>query len=69
MHGNGVLPNDFGGASRFFLQVQHEDAQLGMERASGDCPCEVCGKPFRDHPVDGRATYLNVLCDGRRVKL
>jgi hypothetical protein len=56
-------------ASRFFLQVQHEDAQLEMLRASGDCLCEACGRPYREHPVDGRATYLNVLCDGRRVKL
>ena len=45
------------------------------ERACGDCLCDVCGRPYFDHPMDwrvigyGNVPFLNVLCDGRRVKL
>jgi len=59
--------------SRFFLQVQ---AEFDVERASGDAICGECGKPYRGHPLDhhqrehpGGDPYLNVLCDGARVKL
>lgn len=39
-------------------------------RASGDAVCEVCNFPFKDHPIDnGSSSFLNVLCNGRRVKL
>lgn len=44
------------------------------ERASGDYLC-VCGQPYFAHPMDwrvigyGHVPFLNVLCDGRRVKL
>lgn len=44
-------------------------------RASGECTCEVCGREYREHPMDwriieyGNRPFLNVLCDGRRVKL
>ncbi len=45
------------------------------DRAGGDCLCETCGKEFGAHPMDwrvigyGDVPFLNVLCDGRRVKL
>lgn len=45
------------------------------ERAGGDCECGVCGECFQIHPFDwrvigyGNVPFLNVLCDGRRVKL
>lgn len=45
------------------------------ERAHGECLCDVCGKEFFAHPMDwrligyGDVPFLNVLCDGRRVKL
>lgn len=45
------------------------------ERASGDQICEVCGNDYFTHPADwrfigyGNVSFLNVLCDGRRVKL
>jgi hypothetical protein len=44
------------------------------ERESGECLCE-CGKTFFEHPFDwrvigyGNVPFLNILCDGRRVKL
>jgi hypothetical protein len=46
-----------------------------VDRASGDCVCETCGRPFRDHPADWRALGYDgrpsdvVLCSGRRVHL
>lgn len=45
------------------------------ERAAGAAECERCGHKYADHPMDWRCigydgrAYLNVLCDGRRVKL
>ena len=44
------------------------------ERASGQCLC-MCGRQYAEHPTDWRVVgynnrpFLNVLCDGRRVKL
>ncbi len=34
--------------------------------ASGDCICEICRRPFRNHP---RVEYMNKLCDDALVKL
>lgn len=50
--------------------------QNRMRRASGDCVCELCSKPYWQHPndethlsgIDG-APYLRILCDGSLVKL
>lgn len=45
------------------------------ERASDDMLCQVCGKDYLTHPMDwrligyGDVPFLNILCDGRRVKL
>ena len=45
------------------------------ERCSGDMVCEKCGQIYYAHPPDwrvigyGNVPFLNVLCDGRRVKL
>lgn len=45
------------------------------ERVCGEMICEVCGQEYFDHPFDwrvigyGNVPFLNVLCDGRRVKL
>lgn len=57
---------DSGGASRFFKQVQVEPQCF---RASGECICETCGETFYKHPADRRFRFLNVLCNGERVKL
>ena len=44
------------------------------EHACGDCLCD-CGREYFAHPMDwrmigyGNVPFLNVLCDGRRVKL
>lgn len=43
-------------------------------RAGGDVVCGTCGKKYYDHPHSAHrdfsdAPYLNVLCDGRLVKL
>lgn len=45
------------------------------ERACWDCGCHVCGLSYGMHPLDwrvigyGNRPFLNVLCDGHRVKL
>lgn len=45
------------------------------ERCSGLMICERCGRSYNHHPADwrvigyGDVPYLNILCDGRRVKL
>ena len=45
------------------------------ERCSGDMLCDLCGREYAAHPMDwrvigyGDVPFLNVLCDGRRVKL
>jgi len=45
------------------------------EIAAGDMICEFCGLEYFAHPLDwrvigyGNVPFLNVLCDGRRVKL
>lgn len=57
-----------------------KDWEIDFIRASGGCLCEVCGLEYRKHPFDQdilgmedhqgvRQPYLNVLCDGLRVKL
>lgn len=38
-------------------------------RASNDCPCPTCGRPYRQHPLLATFDWLNVLCDGTLVKL
>lgn len=44
-------------------------------RASGDAICDICGWEYRLHPEDtenrsyDNQPFLNVLCDGARVKL
>lgn len=43
--------------------------------ASGDCLCPVCQQEYAKHPADwrvigyGNVPFLNILCDGTRVKL
>lgn len=45
------------------------------ERACGDVVCTICHNKYRMHPLDwrvigyGNRPFLNVLCDGHRVKL
>jgi len=55
-----------GYVSRFFKQIQELQ---DFPRASGECVCEDCGEIYYKHPVDGRYPFLNVLCNGDRVKL
>jgi hypothetical protein len=46
-----------------------EDEVPEFERASGACTCDVCGSPYRRHPVSGAWWWLTELCDGSLVKL
>jgi hypothetical protein len=75
---------EFGPIERACLQVSMErvhwsdypevSGDPNGERSSGDCVC-TCGLPYYAHPLDwrvigyGDVPFLNVLCDGRRVKL
>lgn len=44
-------------------------------RTSGKVICEVCGQDYFHHPMDWRVIgyenrpFLNIICDGGRVKL
>lgn len=44
-------------------------------RASGECICEICGKTYYEHPLDeteldqNDEPFMNILCNGDRVKL
>ena len=40
-----------------------------MIRASGDCVCEICDEKYYDHFHDTTYEFLNVRCDGQRLKL
>jgi len=51
------------------------DSAVEFSLACGDCVCEQCKKLYVDHPMDWDILdfqdlpFLNILCDGRRVKL
>lgn len=61
------------------VDAEHND--LSFRRASGDCVCDVCGKPYWKHPDatepealgnvdgDGLKPFLTRLCNGDLVKL
>jgi hypothetical protein len=43
-------------------------------RADGHHPCEVCGRPYSDHPYDMTEIYneqpvFKLDCNGQRIKL
>ena len=40
-----------------------------FSRVSGDCICSVCGQKYYDHHQYPGVTWLNILCDGRVIKL
>ncbi len=64
------LPN---GQVARLLAPGHAPAPVAFVRASGDCRCETCGRPYWKHTelfVPGTdMLVLHVLCDNRRVKL
>lgn len=38
-------------------------------RASGNCICEICNENYYSHPHDSEFEFLNIRCDGQRLKL
>lgn len=40
-----------------------------MIRASGDCICKTCNEKYYDHLHDPKLEFLNIRCDGQRLKL
>lgn len=38
-------------------------------RASGNCICEICNEDYYSHPHDSEFEFLNIRCDGQRLKL
>jgi hypothetical protein len=38
-------------------------------RAGNDVACQVCGRPYWQHPQDSEHEWLVVRCDGQRLKL
>lgn len=55
------------------LAPGHAPAPDVFYRASGVVGCATCGRAYARHPYDpkrvARGLPLNILCDGRRVKL
>ena len=57
------------------LMTRLPDPTSDCDRCSGDFICDECDQPFFSHPLDwrvigyGNVPFLNILCDGRRVKL
>jgi len=53
----------------------HDELAIAMNRASGLCICDQCGKDYYAHPYASEARdrdnepYLHVLCNGDIVKL
>lgn len=54
-----------------FIREDHREVWVDLEynRASGQAICENCAKPYSRHPEHKDESWLNVLCDGRLVKL
>lgn len=48
--------------------AQKAARRAAMYRASGDVICS-CGHQYKQHPFDEHFDFLNVLCNGDRVKL
>lgn len=57
-----------------------KEDELDFIYASGNCICEICGKTYLKHPFDYsilgmedhagiKQPFLNILCDGTKVKL
>ncbi len=38
-------------------------------RAGNDVACQICGRPYWQHPQDAEHEWLWVRCDGQRLKL
>lgn len=78
---DGLSLEDFGytelptGQVARLLAPGHAPAPDLFFRASGIALCPVCDRAYHRHPVDplrrdsNGTAYLNILCDGRRVKL
>ncbi len=56
-------------ASEPVTKSHHASATPEFMHASGDCICQQCDRIYYDHPADVLEPFLNVLCDGTRVKL
>lgn len=50
-------------------QLTAFESELDYIRASGDMICPACMLNYFKHPSDPLLPFLNVLCDGRAVKL
>lgn len=60
------------GMIRFLLFLRaDQDApkRAAFKRAGGRVICNECGQEFNDHVQDPIDEWLNVLCNGERVKL
>lgn len=52
------------------LLCESENAyRIDGGRASGECVCDTCKRPFRRHPAHKDYPFLVQLCDGTLVKL
>lgn len=60
---------DYNGHRIVVSYSSFRNAWSAFFRASGLCVCTDCDRLYYDHPQDPEHSWLNVLCDGQRVKL
>jgi hypothetical protein len=55
--------------ARCMMLVCQCHSYVSYYRADGKAICSQCGMFYNTHPIDKDWDWLNVLCDGERVKL
>ena len=54
---------------RLFQQLHQSELTLDWRRASGGVLCDLCGLPYRKHPIEGTTDIDHRLCNGELVHL
>lgn len=59
---------------RLLYRLRRLNSSWDFGRASGECVCTLCNRPYRKHPFSEHRSYddqpfLHRLCNGRLVKL
>lgn len=76
----GVEVIDYVATARLNLQIDMAALRRAWDRAIGrraddfiragnDVACQICGRPYWQHPQDAERDWLWVRCDGQRLKL
>lgn len=77
---HGVEVIDYTATARLNLRIDAAALRLAWDcvvgrraedfiRAGNDVACQICGRPYWQHPQDAERDWLWVRCDGQRLKL